>query len=75
MAEKYVCWTKITGIEERFDRLWISGVGAEAIFENRASGWFVTTTDGTFGFGLDKPDDLKPGLIVEISFQAIEGDK
>ena len=70
MAEKYTTKARITLLEERSDHRWISGTGADAIFEDRSRGWFLVTTAGTFCFGKDKPEQLKAGEMVEITFQA-----
>ena len=75
MPTKYTVSVKIIGLEERFDRAWVSGKGAECVFEDRSRGWFLITTVGTFGFGQDKPEELKAGKIVQITFEAMEASK
>ena len=72
MSERYITRARIIAVEERFDSLWVSGTGPDAIFKDRSRGWFLVTTVGTFGFGNEKPEQLKAGQMVQITFQAID---
>jgi hypothetical protein len=72
MTIQYVATTRIIKVEERFDTLWVSGKGADTIFNEKSKGWFLMTSAGTFCFGTKCPVDLKPGSTIEITFQRIE---
>ena len=72
MTIQYVTTARILNVEERYDRLWISGKGAEAVFDEKSKGWFLVTSSGTFCFGAKCPVDLKPGSTIELTFQRIE---
>ena len=72
MTTQYVTTTQVLSLEERHDRLWVSGKGAEAKFDEKSKGWFLVTTSGTFCFGAKCPVDLKPGSTIELTFQRIE---
>lgn len=58
---RYVIPTKIVDVEEHFVPTYISGIGADALFENRSKGWFIYL-EGSYEaihVGKDKPELVK----------------
>jgi hypothetical protein len=36
----------VTKVEERFTSVYVSGIGKEAIFQNKSIGWWITLSSG-----------------------------
>lgn len=69
----YTVIAEIGAIEERFNREWISGRGAEAIFKETSRGWFVhfIGSNEAIRFGDEKPD-WNVGDKVKITFERVQ---
>lgn len=69
----YVIYTKIVEVEEHFVPAYISGFGAEAVFENRSKGWFLYL-EGSYEalhVGKEKPE-LQKGDRIKITLEKVD---
>lgn len=70
----HVIYTKVCEVEEEFQPCYISGIGKDAIFENRSKGWFVYL-EGSYEallVGKEKPD-LQKGDRIKITLEKVDG--
>lgn len=69
---RYVVHSTVLKVEERKAKLYVSGVGGDAIFNEVSRGWFVWL-DGSFEaihLGLEKPE-FEKGDKVKVTFERI----
>lgn len=67
---RYIINTKVANIEEEFVPTYISGIGKDALFENRSKGWFAYF-EGSYEaihVGAEKPE-LAKGDRVRITIE------
>lgn len=65
--------TTCKNIEQRFQKLWVSGLGQEAVFRQEDLGWWMTLTGSyeSVYVGHEKPDGINSGDEIEISFKKV----
>lgn len=68
----YVTHTTAILVEERFKRIWVSGVGSAAKFETQSLGWFLWLTGSheAIHLGYEKPA-FQTGDRVKITFEKV----
>ena len=74
---------RIKVLEERKEKIWVSGQGDNAVFREESRGWWVIfhgwpaamcivePVAGPDGVTADKPDDLEVGAVVELRMQRV----
>ena len=71
MKTTYTLVTKVTGIEEKFTRQYVSGAGKDTVFRDVSRGWFVLLEGINDWIYLDVlpplPDELDVGDTVHIT--------
>lgn len=63
MVERLVIPATIAKVEERFTTHWVSGIGADAITEQRSTGWWVVIDQIALFVGPEKPDFAQGELV------------
>lgn len=62
---------RVVKVEERFRRVYVSGIGKEAIFDEESIGWYVTTSSGiSLCVGPVNPG-WKDGDVIELSIRRV----
>lgn len=66
---RYKATAKVVAVEQRFDKLYVSGSDHGAIYREVFKGWFLRTDCGTHSFGSIEPEDIKVGDMLEVTYQ------
>lgn len=71
--ERYVVYSKVRKVEKAVDKHYLSGIGPDAIFEDRPMGYYLYL-EGSYEaiyLGHEEPK-LKPGDKIKITFEKVE---
>lgn len=69
-STKYVIDTRVVGVHNKTAKIWVSGFGDAAIFEDRNCGWFLHLEGSheAIFMGIEKPE-LKEGDKIKITIE------
>lgn len=75
MMARRVFRATIRTLEEKFERVHVSGFGDSAVFAKRSIGWYVTFVEWPASLRVThtsiRPDDMKPGDTIELTLRIL----
>ncbi|HEX4919749.1 MAG TPA: hypothetical protein VFV92_03315 [Candidatus Bathyarchaeia archaeon] len=70
---RYVFYSRVEQVSERFRRIWREGVGDKATYENASLGWYCHMRGSYEGLYVgDTEPDFKAGDLIRITIQRID---